>query len=181
MFFQDKDLDFSYTHLDDENSSTASVIDNRVQSDKKRVLTLLAMAIVIIVWQGVWVPTNDFNTEKKMAEIQKNSYISSFEIGWKDQCEALFFRLGGIENYAFGKGIKFSYPECMSLKNASSAIDAFNENVGGYIWDSSTYDMKENGRNQANRDLLSLVFSMSPYWCFGSDCLAATDFGIYRP
>ena len=66
MLFQEKDLDFSYAHLTDENSSAASVIDNRVHSDKKRVITLLAVAIVIIAWQGIWVPTTNYNYEKNI-------------------------------------------------------------------------------------------------------------------
>ena len=178
---QEKDLDFFYARLDDENGSAASVIERRIQSDKRRTLKLLAIAIVIIVWQGIWSPTNRFNTEKQLGEEQKSVYINSYDSGWSDQCEALFGRLGGIDSPVYGEKLSLTYPQCMALRTNGYGLEAFNQNIGGYIRESSTYDMREKGHNQANRDVLSIIFKLSPYWCYGVDCLSGKDFGILRP
>lgn len=178
---QQRSLQYRYPLRDVDASSAGKEIEEREEKDKKFLIRVLTIAVVLIVWLGIWSPTNQFNTEMKLEASQKLSYLSEYEAGWNDQCEALFFRLGGIENYAFGRGIKLSYPQCLSLKNTSSANNAFNEHIGGYISDSSDYEMKESGRNQANRDLLDEIFSMSPYWCYGADCLVGSDFGIFRP
>ena len=157
------------------------------ESEKKKVkdnLLVGKMSIVgtvIILWLGIWNPTVKFNTERELAASQKSAYLTAYENGWRDQCEGLFSRLGGISNYAYGRGIVLSYPQCTSLVSASAAADAFTEHIGGYIQNSTDYDMKEDGRNQANRDLLIAVFNISPYWCYGSECLSGEDFGVFRP
>ena len=181
MAEQRRDLFFHYNLADNPESSARSEIQVREIKDQKFLKKVYLLAIIIVVWQGIWSPTNKLNIEKELAKSQKTSYISAYQMGWNDQCQALFFRLGGVENYAYGKSITLTYPQCMSLENNSSALDAFDNHIGGYIRDSSENEMKENGRNQANRDLLDQIFSMSPYWCYGADCLAGSDFGIYRP
>jgi hypothetical protein len=178
---QEKDLDFFYAHIDDENGSASSVIERRIKSDKRRTLTLLAIAIVIVLWQGIWVPTASYNNEKNQSKLQYEAYLSGYENGWDDQCSAIFSRLGGIENMAFGQSISITYPQCLSLKLASAASDSFAEHIGGYMKDSYTFEINDSGRNHANDDVLAKLFSLSPYWCFGAECVSERDFGIFRP
>jgi hypothetical protein len=176
-----RELQFLYPLRNEARSSAGVEIEARETKDRKFLKRVFVFGGVLIIWQGVWIPTDHFNTEKKLAESQKSSFLSAYENGWVDQCEALFGRLGGIDNYAYGKGIAITYPQCLSLKTNSAADFAFNEQIGGYIRDASDYEMKESGRYQANRDLLVKMFSMSPYWCYGADCLAGSDFGVDRP
>jgi hypothetical protein len=159
----------------------SKVIQTHINKDRSYLRKVFAVGAVVLIWQGIWVPTSNFNLEKRLSESQKSSYLSAYESGWADQCDALFFRLGGTNNYAYGKGMLLSYPQCMSLKLTSAATSAFNQYIGGYIRESSDYEMEEKGRSQANRDLLNQVFSISPYWCYGSECLSEADFGILRP
>ena len=178
---RERDLQFRYPLQNEPLSSAREEIEIRETADKKFFVKLAVIATVLILWQGIWSPTNTFNTEKQLGEEQKSFYINSYDSGWSDQCEALFGRLGGIDSPVYGEKLSLTYPQCMALRTNESGLEAFNQNIGGYIRESSTYDMREKGHNQANRDVLSIVFKLSPYWCYGVDCLAGKDFGILRP
>ena len=181
MKLQEKDFEIYYSSIDDPKGQAATAIDTREKLDRRRVGKLLLIGTLLIGWQGVWVPTNQYNFEQIQTKIQYEAYISGYENGWDDQCSAIFSRLGGTGNLAFGKGIAITYPQCLSLKLATSAKNSFNEEIGGYIRDSSAYEMRESGRNQANDAVLTKMFSISPYWCYGNDCISSSDFGIFRP
>jgi hypothetical protein len=178
---QKKDLYFHYNLVDNPESSAKKEIEVRVRKDNAYLKKVYTVAAILILWQGIWSPTNKFNEEMDLAKIQKSAYIASYQEGLIDQCQALFSRLGGVGNYAYGKRITLSYPQCLSLISDSDAVDAFDQNIGGFIRNTSEYEMKNNGRQQANKDLLNQIFLISPYWCYGVDCLSGSDFGIYRP
>jgi hypothetical protein len=178
---QEKDLEYFYARLENVDGKAADVIDNRIAEDKKRAIRMLSIALVIIAWQGIWVPTNQYNFEKAESRKQFQAYVIAYENGWNDQCSAIFSRIGGIGIPAYGRGIAFTYPQCLSLKSTTAAADSFENHIGGYIRDSSIYEMTQSGRNYANRDALTRIFSMSPYWCYGVNCVSEGEFGIFRP
>lgn len=179
-YFRKKELYFHYPLKDDPQSSARKEIEERELRDKLFLRKCLAISAVIVVWQGIWEPTHLFQIEKVEANKQYEAYISGYENGWNDQCWAVFSRVAGINNPAFGRGIVLTYPQCVSLKPASGAADSFKKRIGGYIRDSSAYEMRESGRNNADADALEIVFSMSPYWCYGVECVSESDFGIFR-
>lgn len=177
---REKELQFHYPLKDNPKSIARREIEERELQDKKYLLKVFTVGAIVIIWQGVWVPTNLLNTEKEESKVQYESFISAYENGWDDQCSAIFSRIGGIGNLAFGRGITLTYPQCLSLKLSTSATDSFKKHIGGYIRDSSAYEMSQSGRGYANDDALSKIFSMSPYWCYGVDCVSESDFGIFR-
>ena len=176
-----RDLRFLYPLQNEPLSSAGGKIEIREKADRRFFVKLTAIGVVFVLWQGIWNPTNTFNTEKQLAEEQKSIYINSFESGWSDQCEALFGRLGGIDSPIYGEKLSLTYPQCMAMRTNSSGLEAFNQDIGRYIREFSNYDMREKGRFRANRDVLSALFKLSRYWCHGMDCISGEDFGILRP
>jgi hypothetical protein len=178
---RERDLQFRYPLQNEEKSSAGKEIQEREMQDKVLLRKVFISGLILIVWQGIWIPTSRYSVEQSESRDQREAYISGYENGWDDQCSAIFSRLGGSGNLAFGRGITITYPQCISLKSSSSGSDSFKENIGGYIRDSSAYEMRDSGRNFANKAVLSKMFSLSPYWCFGSECISEADFGIFRP
>jgi hypothetical protein len=176
-----REFQFRFQSLDDLNSSARAEIEEREKKDSKHLRTVFLISGVILLWQGIWVPTSNYNYEKSQSKLQYQAYLNGYENGWNDQCSAIFSRLGGSGNLAFGRGISITYPQCNSLKLATASSDSYAEHIGGYIRDSSIYEMQESGRQYADQDAVAKLFSLSPYWCFGVECVSEKDFGIFRP
>lgn len=176
---RERELQFHHLVKDVPESSAKREIEERELHDKKYLKKVLTVGAIFVIWQGIWSPTNKFNIEKVEAEKQYEAYISGYENGWNDQCWAVFSRVAGINKPAIGRGIVLTYPQCVSLKPATGAADSFREKIGGYIRESSAFEMRESGRNHADADALGMVFSMSPYWCYGVECVSENDFGIF--
>jgi hypothetical protein len=177
---QEKDFEVYYSHLDDATGAAASAIDSREKRDKHRIKNILIVGLALLVWQGIWIPTHEYRTEQVQSKNQYDAYLSGYENGWDDQCSAIFSRLGGTGRAAIGSGISITYPQCLSLKLNTAAADSFKDKIGVYLKSSSVYEIRESGRNHANRAALIKLFSISPYWCYGVECISEKDFGIFR-
>ena len=176
-----RELEFHYPLQNDPLSSAGTEIELRESKDKKFLQKVFVVSGVLLIWQGVWIPTSNYRYETEQSKIQYAAFISGYENGWDDQCSAIFSRLGGSGNLAFGRGISISNPQCISLKLATAASDSFSEHIGGYLRDSSQYELRESGRKYADDDALAKLFSISPYWCYGVECVSEKDFGIFLP
>ena len=176
-----RELEFHYPLQNDPLSSAGAEIELRETKDKKFLRKVFVFSGVLLIWQGVWIPTSNYRYETEQSKIQYAAFLSGYENGWDDQCSAVFSRLGGSGNMAFGRGISISYPQCISLESATEASDSFFEHIGGYLRDSSAFEMRESGRKYADDDALAKLFSISPYWCYGVECVSEEDFGIFHP
>jgi hypothetical protein len=176
-----RQLEFHYPLRNEPLSSARAEIELRETKDRKFLQKVFIFSGLLLIWQGIWTPTSNYNYEMEQSKIQYDAYLSGYENGWDDQCSAIFSRLGGSGNLAFGRAITITYPQCNSLKLATASSESFSEHIGGYIRDSSAYEMRESGRKYADDDVLTKLFSLSPYWCFGVECVTEKDFGIFRP
>jgi hypothetical protein len=176
-----KELRFHYPLQNDPKSSAASEIEMRKAQDRKFLKKAIVAGILFGVWQGIWIPTQMERNNQREATLQHAAFIKGYDNGWDDQCAAIFSRLGGVGNLAFGQGISITFPQCLTLKVPTAAEDSFKENIGGYIRNSSEMEMLDAGRNFADSDSLARMFAISPYWCFRAECVTEKTFGILRP
>lgn len=170
-------LIFHYPLRDNPESTARKEIEEREAIDKKKLQKAFVIAGAVIIWFGIVAPTKAFNFETESAKSQKAVYISEYQSGWEDQCAALFSRLAGSNNLAYGRGFSISYPQCLSIQPDGAAENSYLKHIGdGYIRDVSEYEMGQKGRAQADNDVLDKLFSISPYWCYGNSCVTSRDF-----
>ena len=135
---------------------------------------------MIILWQGIWNPTQQFNLETTESAKQYSAYISRYNAGWNDQCAAVFSRVANTGVLLYGKNFNMSYGACESLKPNDGAEIAFKKYIGEYVRNSSELEIGNKGRDQANSDALDRIFSISPYWCWGIECVNIKSFDITK-
>jgi hypothetical protein len=135
---------------------------------------------VLILWQGIWTPTKHFNSEKQAANAQHRAYLDEYESGWSDQCGALFSRIANTGVVIFGKNTQMTFIDCQSLIPMDGAERAFKRHIGGYVRDISALDMGKKGRNKGDSDALDKIFALSPYWCWGQECVTIRSFDITK-
>jgi hypothetical protein len=180
MAEQRRDLFFHYNLVDDPESSAKHQINLRKQKDTIFLYKIFALGSIIILWQGIWNPTQQFNLETTESTKQYSAYISQYNTGWNDQCAAVFSRVANTGEQLYGKNLRMAYGACESLKPADAAELAFDKYIGGYIKNSSELEIGNEGRDQANSDALDRIFYLSPYWCWRTECVTIKSFDITK-
>ena len=138
------------------------------------------VAVLLIAWLGVWKPTQQFNADQEKATQQYAAYINEYESAWSDQCSAVFSRVGGNNGFIYGKNLQMTQVGCEQLKPLNAAESSFNYKIGGYLKNTSIYEIRTQSRSEADSDALDKIFSLSPYWCWGTECLTITDFDLTK-
>ena len=180
MARQHKDLVFHKKLVNDPESQSRHQINLRKQKDTIFLYKVFAVGSMIILWQGIWKPTQQFNLETTESAKQYSAYISRYNAGWNDQCAAVFSRVANTGVLLYGKNFNMSYGACESLKPNDGAEIAFKKYIGEYVRNSSELEIGNKGRDQANSDALDRIFSISPYWCWGIECVNIKSFDITK-
>jgi len=179
-YARNQELYFHKRFINDDNKSIKEEILVAELRDKKKLTKIGVVAVVVAIFFGVIKPTQQFNFEKKDSESQYKAYINEYNNGWSDQCSAVFSRVGGNNGFIYGKNLKMTQMGCEQLKPLNAAESSFNYKIGGYLKNTSIYEIRTQSRSQADSDALDKIFSLSPYWCWGTECLTITDFDVTK-
>jgi len=157
--------------------SGATQYEERKKRDNNFLKKVYAVALVLIIWQGVWNPTQQHKADAKAAAAQYAAFISEYNLAWSDQCDAVFSRVANREVAIHGKSRDLTIEQCESLKSYHGAEISFNASVGHYLKDQYVFEVGNRGRSEGDSDALREIFALSPYWCWGNECETRETFG----
>jgi hypothetical protein len=166
---------YRYNSTDSLDEATKKEISSFNRGKKGYLTKVFLVAFIMISWLGVWKPTQQFNTDQEKAANQYEAYISEYNIGWSNFCSKIISRLGSNNYSIYGKNLQMTYPSCEALKPSNAGINNFNKNIGGYLRMDSVEHIGQMGRAQGFLDANDRIFTFSPYWCWGTDCVTKYD------
>jgi hypothetical protein len=174
-YARNQELYFHKRFMNDDNKSIKEEILVAELRDKKKLTKIGVVAVVVVIFFGVIKPTQQFNFEKKDSESQYKAYINEYNNGWSDFCTKIFSRLGSNNYFIYGKNLQMTYPNCEAFKPSNAGVNNFNKHIGGYTKGDTVEHIGQTGRTQGYLDANDRIFTFSPYWCWGTECVTKYD------